>query len=135
MREILFRGKRVDNGEWVEGYYVFRGVECGGKDTHHFILVHDEYGFSWREVDPETVCQYTGLTDKAGKKIFDGDIVEGYDCEFYEVAYSEDEALFELRQNGCSMETFTSFYTFDCKVIGNIFDNPELLATSSTDSD
>ena len=67
MREILFRAKRLDNGEWVEGY-LYRL----GETLNPFIMCKNRNGESF-EVDPSTVCQYTGLTDRNGKKVFEGD--------------------------------------------------------------
>lgn len=73
MREIIFRGKRSDTGEWIEGYYCRAFRWEGDKNPVPAIQEADCYLF--REVIPETVGQYTGLTDKNGKKIFEGDII------------------------------------------------------------
>ena len=74
MHEILFKGKRVDNGEWIEGGY-FKWVNVW-EEEQPLILVKTETGFSYNEVDPETVGQYIGVNDENGRKIFEGDIVE-----------------------------------------------------------
>ena len=84
MREILFKAKRLDNGEWVEGYYVY----CRKR---HYILPalnkaigFDEREDEWVEANPNTLCQYTGLTDKNGQKIWENDICEMvYDGTIY----------------------------------------------------
>ena len=125
MREILFRGKRTDNGEWVEGYL----CECHHKDTGKYdyaIQEMFENGYIMHEVIPETVGQYTGLNDKNGKKIFEGDI-----CK-HRSNYSGNTVI--------SVVTYTDghFLALVCEnsgfelsekleVIGNIHDNPELL--------
>ena len=116
MREILFRGKRKDNGEWVEG----TGVVYTGKET---LIVKFNYYFEHYEVLPETVGQYTGLTDKNGKKIFEGDIVKVpvyFDCGCYPHT--------EIRTKVVKIPMFyTIAFDGDIEIIGNIHDNPELL--------
>lgn len=82
MREIMFKAKRIDNGEWVEGflfYMMYDGVKvcCIGCEPIHGSDYGDIIGL-WYMVDEETVCQYTGLTDKSGVKIFNGDVVIVY---------------------------------------------------------
>lgn len=118
MREILFRAKRVDNGEWVEGYPVkypsgkaeiFK--ECGEPPD---ILLRCE-------IDPETLCQYTDMKDWNGKKIWENDIVYTPYRRFV-VTYSD--GVWGDR-DGISMRE--SIFGEGGTVIGNIFDNPELL--------
>ena len=151
MRELLFRGKRVDNGEWVEG----QTVVVIHQDDNDLIFMpqHGEdvkadpmegndraltsiYG-NYYQILPQTVEQYTGLTDKNGKKIFEGDIVE-YPIE--SGGYKEEnihEVVFENRHGtayfGIKLRNIET-WGFDMlvpsklmKVIGNIHDNPELL--------
>ena len=130
MREIVFRAKRTYNGEWVEGYYIHipEGEGTYDEERHLIQQIHNNgiIGFSV-DVIPETVGQYTGLTDKNGKKIFEGDIVV---CELFEetgqIAYHESEAMFVVEFDTW-LTDFDHLYGKDLEVIGNIHDNPELL--------
>lgn len=146
-KEILFRGKRIDNGEWVEG-------GCAENDRKAFIVMRKRYIPDTRdwdtaeyyennpcyhltmiEVDPETLCQYTGLTDKNGRKIFEGDIVRYTDEvigkeKVDEVEYNETHAAFcrlHRGKMGLQYLFIDEAVANRCKVIGNIFYNPELL--------
>lgn len=118
MREILFRGKRVDNGEWLYGcYYHCIGTAYGAT----FIVVND---FGFIEVIPHTVGQYTGLTDKKGKKIFEGDIVKN-SRDVGLLYYKEKNSAFTVK--GWEYGYWLWHDKEDIEVIGNIYDNPELL--------
>lgn len=144
MREVLFRGKRADNGEWAYGWYVFRDVEAGFKEQKHYIVSHDECGFLWHEVIPETVGQYAGFCYKTGEKIFEGDIVNQYEFkpgfdEIYKypsfVAIEEGMWRVKTPHNGryyhaplSHVLSTTSLYTLEH--IGNIHDNQELIENS-----
>ena len=121
MREILFRGKRLDTGEWKYGSYAFQ-YGC------HEILLEEcegEYGFDHYNVDPATVGQYTGLTDMRGVKIFEGDVVTMAE-EYGKIEYSETEAMFQVVFDTWCTD-FDHYFGTDFEVVGNIHDNPELL--------
>ena len=142
MREILFRGKRCDNGEWVEGYYARKGVD---KDTFkHFICVmtfnvngntySSMFYLTDVEVIPETVGQYTGMTDKNGKKIFDGDIIQSIESgETGEIQYFPEHTAFlifvrcSVIDSRCYLDYLGEIKPSILKVIGNVHDNLELL--------
>lgn len=139
MREILFRGKRTDNGEWVKGFYV-----CV-LDTHYIMtgkfdsLTNGIINSEAYKVDPDTIGQFTGLTDRNGVKIFEGDIIE------FNHPYNG-KSIHAVVQDGCGWN-LSNFYAscFDCPgcafsegtkymtVLGNIYDNPELLEVSESD--
>lgn len=132
-REILFRGKRTDDGRWNYGV----PVKADGGDI---ILVGDLDGYQTvyelyenaADVIPETVGQYTGLTDKNVKKIFEGDIVTGlflFGLSVNAVVTFQDGAfgLEWHRGNAKTFNAFTSICNVEYEVIGNIHDNPELL--------
>lgn len=137
MREILFRAKRIDNSEWVSGYYVYDYAH-----NAHFIFknqlvcpncINDrriDYSVCDYEIDPDTLCQYNGLTDKNGKRIWENDIVR--------IENSMDEGIGNIEFYGgmwyVDGEPSNSLYDIveyddaaEVEVIGNIFDNPELL--------
>ena len=126
MREILFRGKRKDNGRWVEGELRRGGVHS---DSEVYIRFKDYRALFNLPVDPETVGQFTGLTDENGKKIFEGDVVKGV-RDFSNVNF----VGYVVWGNGCfdvqDVKT-KSVPAIDLvrklEVIGNIHDNPELL--------
>lgn len=141
MREILFRGKRKDNGEWVEGYLVKLGRESFS-DPERYGICNKAiplggsgvcYNLKIDEVVPETVGQFAGLTDKNGRHIFESDIVDvEYDIEYVGVA-AERIGLFVVVFDGCFMKQkkdgglFHFIPSDKCKVVGNTHDNPELL--------
>ena len=146
MREILFRGKRVDNGEWVYGYYIKANHHWHEHGIHEdWIAVDTIQNGGWCNVRgkyavlPETVGQYTGLTDKNGKKIFEGDIVlfedespsnyEYHDCTEMRCGAIEygDNCFYITDRIAVEMEDLIYDGKLDVEIIGNIHDNPELL--------
>jgi hypothetical protein len=125
MREILFKGKRKDNGEWVEGYYLHISEGEGTHDfEQHFIKTEykGRFGLCY-EVIPETIGQYTGLCDRNGKKIFEGDIVNFSDILYYIIFV---DGCFRICRNHQFSYTLHNLHS-SFEVIGNIHDNPELL--------
>lgn len=121
MREILFRGKRTDNDEWIEGCFLDKNnIGIFYDDTEEF-----DFTVNIFSVIPETVGQYTDLTDKNGKKIFEGDIVKG---TFFGLPIPIEDDVFSI----CWQEDVAGYkanYFENVEVIGNIYDNPELLET------
>lgn len=142
MREILFRGKRKDNGEWIAGYLIIADERwfiliTDNIQTYSFTCLKDgEYIFGkFIEVIPETVGQYTGELDKNGTKIFEGDIVDvKYNIDYVGVAKERIGMFRVVFHNGCFMKAkikgcglYHIISTDEHTVIGNIHDNPELL--------
>lgn len=123
MREILFRGK--DFSGVINHRWCFGSLDTT-EDDIAIIIYPDRFGNKCRIiVDPKTVGQYTGLKDKNGTKIFEGDIVllKG-DEEPYQVVF--DESCFQV-YNSSVCYVMDNFYDYEIEVIGNIYDNPELL--------
>lgn len=157
MREILFKAKRLDNGEWVEGYYLniakINHFICTGKikldGALKGIIAPEMY-----EIDPDTLCQYTGITDKSGQKIWENDVLRGHgnekdlskavfggfyviDVETLEIVDSvvgwHTEVIETDETSKCEPFNLpmplTEFYInrSEYEVIGNIFDDLELV--------
>ena len=122
-REILFRGKRIDNGEWVEGYFVNLWLVHYQK---HQPIITDNNAVSY-DVDLSTVGQYTGLTDKNGKKIFEGDIMAFTAYGFDYVGTVEfADGSFSVMCEHASPFLDQAVSKHGAYIIGNMHDNPEL---------
>lgn len=153
MREILFKAKGIDNGKWFEGCYKKRYNSLGNEE--HLIFHADSYKvWEYAGVDPETLCQFTGLCDKNGKKIWENDVLmcHGNPKDLAKVLFGEfgvrnietgsivDKVVgwhYEVVPTDaisrcepfCWTMPLTEYYIDRCEmeVVGNIFDNPELL--------
>ena len=125
MREIKFRGKRIDNGELVIGNLV---MVCNGETLKRYPCIVVSYNhdtFDWHDVNIETVGQFTGLTDKNGKEIFDGDIMKSSIDIVYHVHWDFENGRFL----GRTTDKRIIYVAREPKaaIIGNIYENPELL--------
>ena len=133
VRTIIFRGKRIDNGEWVEGSYC-HAEKLDRSGDEHFIIEYSANGSSHR-VDPDTVGQYTGLKDKNGKRIFEGDIVRCGTGRICKVIFfiSPGVSGFDLVPiGGFDAPPPHNWSLFaDTEIIGNIHDNHDLLEEST----
>jgi uncharacterized phage protein (TIGR01671 family) len=151
MREILFRGKQKGNGKWVFGCYYKQSEFYGSKVDDHIIITSHEDLFYDQALDfsivrHETVGQFTGLTDKNGKKIFEGDIIhahyanapkadfveqvafcDGRFCSLFSTTDGSGKMWSALPLSAPHIKNDKSIYMEWCEVIGNIHDNPELL--------
>ena len=136
MREILFRAKRIDNGEWVEGYYLKTTL---GKDIEPSDVIFVSFKINrsgqwgWIKVLPETLCQFTGMIDKNGKRIWENDIVSAWSEGKYATGMVKQRIdglyiMYPAYQHNefwglCPDKNRKT----NVEVIGNVFDNPELL--------
>lgn len=153
MRENLFKAKRIDNGKWVEGYYQKKYDLLGNEE--HLIFHADSYKvWEYAEIIPETLCQFTGLCDKNGKRIWENDILmcHGNSEDLAKAVFGEfgvrdvETGSIVDKVSGWHYEVIptdtisrcepfcwpmplTEYYIDRCEmeVVGNIFDNPELL--------
>ena len=132
---FLFRGKRIDNGEWIVGSLIVdkhQHIETG-EQIEIIGIYPSEYKDFSKRIDPSTICQCTGLKDKNGKLIFENDILSGH----IDVGFPEDETRKRVvwhkngwctNEPGCDdYEELDDFDSENFEVIGNMIDNPELL--------
>lgn len=121
MREIKFRGKRIDNGEWVYGYY---NQTYTYEQGYRNCIFNHNVGFV--EVLPETICQFTGLHDKYGKEIYEGDIVrfDNHLQGLSKVLYDRGQYTVESKNYSTALTYRIAIHTI---IVGNIHDNPEML--------
>ena len=144
MREILFKAKRVDNGEWVEGYYLCDNLKNNDMqndyEIHSMLAIEKETQTNtiktmFYEIDPNTLSQYTRLKDKHGNKIFENDIVT-MSNENYVIVWETtgNDPEYKIQGFGCNhIKGYMGNIPLRTKqnerleIIGNKFDNPELL--------
>ena len=126
-REILYRGARVCDGHFVNGSLVEVNGECDSNESvPHIVISYGPDTFDWFEVDPETVGQYTGIDDREGDKIFEGDIFNiGAENNIYTVRF--DYGCFLAYEDDVQVGILAELATMFIKKIGNIHDNKELL--------
>ena len=127
MRENLFHGKRKDNGEWVEGCLLGNDLIVPKGQPFYICRCILDSALTIYEVIPETVGQYTELPDKNGRPIFVGNIIR--DTETFDVGeiyFDTDTARFVIEFEKMIID-FSDYNNGDVEVIGNIYDNPELI--------
>ena len=139
MREHLYQGKRKDNGEWVQGDLIHKQIWasslCVIRESDDGFDHYEEY-----EVDPDTVSEFTGLRDRNGKRIFEGDIInyedgDPSDYEYHdgtimnvgEIVFCDGKFCFTNAFSVTMDDLLCDNDMLDCEVIGNKWDNPELL--------
>lgn len=142
MREILFKAKTTKkdnlkhefNEKWVEGYYVYCRKRHYILPVLNKVIGFDEREDEWVEVDPDTICQYTGLTDKNGRRIWENDICDRKEKYPEIVTYNKGDWQLDYSYAIGKEKHFCAcnlgFYACErecVEAIGNVFDNPELL--------
>lgn len=137
VREIEFRGKRVDNDKWVYGYFI-RALDIENTPIKNCIIenmssvpiggggVKQDY----YEIDLETLGQYPCLKDKNGTKIFEGDLIKSKYEDVYQVYYEDNVLKIEDKWGNGLKPIQRAITHFECEIVGNIYDNPELLESS-----
>ena len=137
-REIIFKAKRKDNGEWVEGCLIIDYVSGqyfihqNGNSVNESQKIGEEgcLRFLAFEIDPNTLCQYTGITDKNGEKIWENDIIDTFEessKEFLRNVVKFEDGCFKVFKKHYLSMHMDSYEKTDLKVVGNIFDNADLL--------
>jgi len=136
-REILFRGKRKDNGKWIEGYLFDDGFANSNRMFIGGFVIEDYKGAAddnysitgtdFYEIDHSTICQYTGLNDRNGRKIFEGDILKSGLNKIGKIVYNQSHMAFLILED----KENKYYFIRECdgnhiEVIGNIFNNPDL---------
>lgn len=149
MREILFRGKRADNGEWVEGAYYKQDYFYDDEVEKHIIITSrdtltNDFDLDFYEVIPETLGQFTGLHDKNGKRIWENDIVKTKFGRLCKMIWRQTQCFvgwdflvcdFEFGVNDFSKppSSWDLYLPENLEVVGNRFDNPELLTAERSE--
>lgn len=124
----LFKAKRIDNGEWVQGALLDGENHCLiGQEIRFSPYVDNECKIVGHEVDRTTICACTGLYDKEKRLIWENDIVEiSKEDGCFSVDWDEDTARFMMNRDGLTVD-FDNYWSHEVEVVGNRVDNPELL--------
>ena len=145
MREILFKAKRTYDGKWIEGYYLRDQYHLRGKDIIFYRKDSDRFTIYTDIIDPETLCQFTGLCDKNGNKIWENDIIKYHFGEIYApIKYGCYQNCFDSQKtehigfyvdwpdDKCLRKDLGYWIDMvDAVPVGNVFDQPELLQEES----